>query len=146
MPIIMQPGLPIKILAREPQIILHHGSSDIDGSKRAVIAPPGDLPVVIGQGRGRSQVVGMVKMRVHPAESMGDHGQRQVIQVNVLLKKGAVGLGLADQVAVQVLVEQVGPVSDALLGTLAKAVVPVRGNDRSVLFDRNKPIVLEIVK
>jgi len=62
-PIIMQLGLSIIVLAREPELVFHVTDCDIGLSKRLIIRLPNHLPVFVGHRLRCSQMIEMIKIQ-----------------------------------------------------------------------------------
>ena len=127
MPVLMQPGLGIEVLAREAQVDgaqLQSGSSIAEG--RALPPPYRDAGLIGPQPRG-GQVIGVQVGRGLAAQRAIELGQGLVAEPDVAANQGAVRGGLGEQPAAGIMVEHGGD-GALLVGAQAEGTVAVAGD------------------
>ena len=122
-PVVVQAGLGVVVLAREAQVERQAAAGD-RLTERPVVGFPGDGPGGIGQDLGRAQVIDVDLVD----RIVGEVGQRGAIQPGILRQGGAaVGVDFCQKLATRAVEEPSRGSTHALLGALVVDVVGVAG-------------------
>ena len=137
--IIMQPGLRIKVLAREAQVAGNGLGKHLGLAKGQISGLPENGAVAVDDPAGRSEVIGQNGIESGMI-TVDLHGNGQAAKVKIIPERITLAVDLGYQVALEIIVVIRGLPPCALLDPPVKAVIAVLGHKGVALVHLDQPM------